>query len=179
MRSTFVYFPPKLDIFKASYWEYNPQHKLLFKEVIDKYKTKSSTIMWAIALFSHPDESISLLYRLPVEERKQTIKANYAPTIDWEDPFIEDLINKWEYTALDTVTRILKNEKDSLVKRDEFLRTQEYDFDTMALLDAAKAKTPKLWENYEVVAKKYIEAHGDNGQIFGGRRESISEQRKL
>lgn len=172
-----------------NFWELNPQLVILppFNKL---YKIKdSSKIMWCIFFMCDPDEDENKLYRLQEEKRKETIEGNYYK-VNWEDPLIKECLEAYPFECMSSIERALKDEKDSLVRRANLFRTTELTLDktkiidgksvvikgTAIQLDTMRAKTLKIYEEFEKVEAKFKEQKAEEARVYGGRKETASEK---
>lgn len=180
--SSFTIIPDNFNP-EDNFWDVNPQHKIIppFSILYKEYgKKKSSKIMWACVMMSHPDPEKNKLYRLPYEDRKRAIEENYLESIiDWDDELLVECLNKYETVCLSAVERALKAEKDFLEKRAKFLTEAPYNLETMQIIDASVARTAKIYENFERIEEKFNQSRALSSTVYGGRQESYAEKKLL
>jgi hypothetical protein len=182
-----------------NWWELNPQfiifypYSELYKRDKSKDKTKSSKDMWCIFFCSDPDEELNKFYRIPLENRKEMLSDTYNKHIEWNDELIEECLERYPHDWLSAVERALKEEIDSMVERAKLMRETAYTLDrtivddkgftanikgTAKQLDDMRAKTPKLYENYEKLEQQFLKSKSEK-RVRGGRRQSKSEQKLM
>ena len=169
---------------ELNFWELNPHLKYvkpfsqLYKEDKSKNKEQSSKTMWCIVWMVDPDEDINRYYRLQEDLRMETCKE-FNPKFNENDPLTKECWDAYPNVCLTTIERILKEEKEFLVKRSEFLRNVAYDFDTMKMVDEARSKSKKLMEDFEITEKKFVEAKQKDVRIHGNRKQTAREQGRI
>jgi len=187
----FVRISKKFDI-DQDFWELNPQLKIIPPFSTLYPKKNSSKIMWAIFFMCDPDEDDNLLFRLELEERKKVIEENYVE-VNWEDETIAACLVEYPWSCLTSIQRALKEEKDSLVARSHLFRDTVPTLDkttiidgkpfnmkgTALQLDAMRAKTLKIYEEFEKVEAKFKKAKSEDARVYGGRKETLSEQGQI
>jgi len=165
----------------SNFWDLNPHFIYVkpFSEIYandeSKNKIQSSKTMWCILWMSDPDEEVNKYYRLPYNDRLEVCKE-YHSTFDVDDTLVGECMSAYEYVCLTSIERILKEEKDALMKRAQFLRSMEYNMDTMKALDEARAKSPQLWKNYEKAEKDFLSSKKQNPRVYGKRNLTLREQ---
>lgn len=144
---------------KNNFWEFNPQMKIIFKEVYSKDKSKdkirSSDLMWGIFLREHPKSD---MYNIP---EKDILIANDIigdSKFKWDDH--SDTIQKVIEVCLSQAEKSLIEWDRTLRKRDKFVHAQEFTLDeydeetnrlrkgTADQLDKMLANTNKLYLEY-------------------------------
>jgi hypothetical protein len=167
-----------------NFWDLNPHliyikpFSLLYNRDKSKNKTDSSKDMWCILWLSDPDEDVNKYYRLPMEDRLDVCKE-FNPTFSEEEDVVATCIQEYEEKCLTTIERAYKQEKEKLVKRAEFLRKAEYNFDTMKGLDDAYSKSKKIWDDYARIEKDFFENKNKTTRIFGGRKQTLRERGQI
>ena len=180
-----------------SFWEEFPGLKIMepfagFRSK-DKSKNKegSSKLMWAIALAElHTSE----WYHLPNKYDKLTTDFLKKKDHNWKD--YEDLIEQFKSIQLSQSERSLTAWNEMMVKRDRYLKDQDYYFDQYLLddqennivsktgafitvkgtaeqLDKAYSTTPKMYADYEKI-KKVLQEEKSIVSIIDG--SSLSDQ---
>jgi hypothetical protein len=164
-----------------NFWEANPQlvymfpFSALYEGDESKDKEVSSKNMWCVYFMCDPDEEENLFYRMSVQERIDMLKVTYNPEFDEVDELIALCVTSYPDICLNAVERALKNEKDALTKRADFLVKADYNFETMKDLDNAFSKTSKIYENFENIEERFLK-HKSQSRVKGGRNESASEK---
>ncbi len=176
-----------------NFWEINPQLILHnpFSKLYNSSKNTNKTSLdaWMIFFLSDPDPTKNTFYRIPYKQRLDTLQKNYHPKFDPDNAIIQECLEQYSQLILTAVERSLKEEIDSMVQRAKLLRTTDYTLDktviehgkpltikgTATQLDSMRAKTPKLYENYEKLQQKFIKQQEET-RIRGGRKETASEK---
>jgi hypothetical protein len=169
----------------VSFWEKNPQLAVLhpFSELYNRDKSKgkqvSSVEGWAVVFYCEPDEDINVFYRFPEQERKVEIEQGLSlPTSIWGDASVMRCIERYPMICLDSVGRGLKEYKDVLERRASFLKTSEYNLETMTQIDNALSKSSKIYEDFDKINKKFLDGRGE-GRLRGGREKSLTEKKQI
>lgn len=155
-------------------------------------RNKSSKEMTVIFLLCEPDPDKNKFYRIPYKKRLEMLKETYFKKFDEEDTVIQDVMAQYPMLCLSPVERALKEEIDLMVNRTEFLRKESKNLkldrteilDGKAViikgnavqLDAMRAKTVKLHEDYEKLEKKFLKKKSES-RLYGGRKKSKSEEK--
>lgn len=178
-----------------NFWEINPQLTLhkpfseLYNNDKSKNKEDSSLDAWMIFFLTDPDPTKNTFYRIPYQQRLATLQETYHEHFNPSEPIVKTCLEQYPQLILTAVERSLKEEIDSMVQRAELLRNTPYTLDkttvennkaitikgTATQLDSMRAKTPKLYENYEKLQQKFIKQQEDT-RIRGGRKETASEK---
>lgn len=167
-----------------NWWVLNPHmihvspFSRLYAEDTSDNKDVSSKHMWCIYFMLEPDELINLYYRLPEDKRYETCR-NFNPDFSIENDLILECMTAYPDVCMTLIEQTLKNTKDMFHKRNAFLKTVEYNFDTMTALDNAIAKTPKLEEDFDKVYQKYVEQQNKRVQLHGGRNQTLREKKLI
>lgn len=181
----------------TNFWDLNPQLAVMspFNKLYNRDSTPekdmSSREGWAIFLFAE-SSARSKFYRLPIEERKQEIKENLCPHMNWNDEVIKECISKYPILCMSAVERALKEEEDFLIKRSDFIKEQEYTLTRTEIVDGKSfkiegtakeldtmAKNSKgIWDRFMEV-KAEFEAEEAKSNLRGGRTESKSERGEI
>lgn len=170
----------------VSFWELNPQFKVLgkfatfYRKDTSKAKNASSKVMWAIAFFVDRDRD-NKIGRLPTKDKKKIISEELIkdPKFRWNKHI--DLIDYYKETQLSRAQRSLSFFEDKMEDREDFLDTQEYTLENAKELDSIIANTEKL---FSVISKlitqvEYEETMDSDGIAKGGRKESAGERKEL
>jgi hypothetical protein len=170
---------------ESSFWEVNPQFKILnkFSDFYRKDRTKgkirSSEIMWALAFLLEltPDNK---LRNYNEHDRKKLIAEEIIqnPDFKWEDH--KELHDEYLKTQFTTTKKSLRILKKKMEERDEFLSSIKYNVENARDLDAIIANSDKLFSLIsKLEAEVEKEDNKDGGQTKGGRKESASELKQL
>jgi len=159
-----------------NFWKVNPQLKIpkLFAAILSKDKSKgkskSSQIMWAIALLVDPDSKFS---NISLENRKKMIKEDFLrlEKFDWKE--VQEACHYYEELLVTPTRRQLSIWKKKMDEKSIFLDslTYEEDFETIEKLLATNVK---LFTDYDRLLKM-VEKEKDDGATKGGAVESASE----
>jgi len=179
------------------FWKLNPQLMLInpFRKLYLRDKELSAKQMWAIWLYADPSYE-NKVYRMAEADKLDAIR-HYWPDFDPDDGLVKECIEQYDTHCLTPAARAFKEEEASLVKRAEFIKSSPYTFDDIAKdskgaivyvagkpltlkgtakdLDAMRANTLKIYEQYAKVRKLFEEEQGEV-RIRGGRKESLRER---
>lgn len=167
-----------------NFWELNPHliyvypYSKLYEEDKSKTKNESSKTMWCITWMSHPDEDVNRYYRLNETDRLNTC-LKFHPSFDMNNEIIKECYDVFPEHCLSTIEKALKGEKEFLIKRGEFLRNAEYNYDTMTALDNAVSKTSKIIEQFDSIYQKFIESKKKTVTLIGGRQQTAREKNQI
>ena len=173
-----------------NFWEENPNFKSIreFKNFwkLDKSpkKTRSSRIMWAIALCN--DKNIENTWRNEDDADRLPLLAQDVikePNFDWES--IEDLMYIYQERVLTKPERDLVQFEIKMRERQKFIDKTEYTLDsydengkplkgTAPQLDKMLVDSDKIYKRHEEL-KAIYEKSEEEGHVRGGREESASE----
>ena len=169
----------------SGFWSVNPQFKSTFSDFYKKDrsigKKESSRTMWFVASFI--DESSQMLN---VPDKETLIGQNLFDDTGYYATHEEDILalaEKWRELSWSQAKRDMDKWHKRLVKRDDFLDTQDYSFDyfgpdgkivkgTAVDLDRMAASTPKLWVDYFKIMEQ-LERENLDGESFGGSEDSF------
>lgn len=161
-----------------SFWEVNPQltllgpFKRLYKKDRTKNKRKSSDTAWAVFLFAESSER-SLFWRLSEEDRKEALKEEFE--VDFNDKLTKECIQYYQEECLSEIEKRLKQYEDFLLKRTDFLTSQEFSLEDAQEIDQMASRTKKIWDDYLKI-KKEFEIEKKKSHVQGGRDLSAQEQ---
>lgn len=179
-----------------NYWLMNPIMKTIkvFREFFEqdksKNKDKSSKIMWAIALYKDPNDYNPWRNTSDID-KKILIAEDYLldKKFNWEDHFIESLIDAYENFCLTIGEKELVRYELKLSDRGNFLHKTHYSLDeydeetgkvnkgTADQLDKMMVNTVKIYEQYDLI--KGMLTKEQSGQTRGGSKESAAETGKI
>ena len=177
----FINFPTTLDIFKANFNKLNPLVKYIspFNKLYEKYSEKEyNKIMWAITVLNYPDEKKNILYREDEPTRKKIIKRELGIEFKRED--VVQASEMFSVKCLTAVQRSLKEEIDTLVKRATYMKGFDYNEATLKEIkdfEYLRSQTSKIYERYEQLQDKLLKEDKTEGEVYGGRQETLAEQR--
>lgn len=185
-----------------NFWEVNPQvayvepFNKLYK--IDDGQDLSSAYMWACYFNNYPDESLNFLFRYSQEKRDKAL-LDFYPDLDLENELYLECNEAFPFACLNSIQRALKEELDSLKVRARKLRDTPYTFDHYWVgptgdyildksekpimlkgsakdIDAARAKTAKIYEGVEQALEKFMEQAESEARVYGGREQTAHEK---
>jgi len=171
-----------------NFWEYNPQYKIIFKDLYNKDKSKnkekSSDLMWGLLLYIHPKSDF---YNL--EDKETLIARDIIKDTKFNWSKQRDLLKRLQEIILTQAEKSLVVWDETLKKRDEFIHSQEFTLDayiedpntgkqrlmkgTADQLDKMLANTVKLYDEYEKVRKLLLEEEQKKGR--GNKLLSLSD----
>lgn len=157
------------------FWKVNPQFLATspFKELYNSDKSRnkknSSNIMWAISLCYHPESDI--YYMSDKENRVFDMIKDKSFKLD--DYF--NHIEVFKDMCLSQAQKSLISWEEFMVKRDKFIKTQEYNMDTGLDLDKMASATAKLYQDYFKIKKEVDEEKLSNKTGRGGKQLSLSD----
>ena len=187
---------------ETNFWVLNPLVALVspFSKLydLDDGGSTSSNFMWACYFNNFPDESKNFLFRLSPKERKKAISRKY-PNFDHENALYLECNEAFPFACMNTIQRSLKEELESLKIRTKKLVETPYTFDHYMVndkgeyivdkggkpillkgsakdIDAARAKTEKIYEGVEKALNKFMEQSESDARVFGGRKQTPSEK---
>lgn len=142
-----------------NFWEFNPQMKIVFKDIYSKDKSKdkskSSNIMWGIFLREHPESD---MYNIPDKDELIANDIIGDSKFKWDD--YTPVINRVIDVCLSQAQKSLIEWDKTLQKRDKFIHSQDFTLDyydenterlkkgTADQLDKMLANTNKLYQEY-------------------------------
>ena len=150
--------------FENSFWDEYPELKIpnafneLYTKDKSKDKNKSSRIMWAIHLHSHPE---SKLYNLP--DKEEVIARDFIKEKGFKWETYGELLELYRNVVLTPAERALQNWDEIMSLRDkgvkEFYKEaiDAKDADIILKLDKALAATPKMFDDYKRIKESYEE----------------------
>lgn len=179
--STLCVLPPNWSP-EINFWDTNGQLAIMppFNKIydIDKGGMESSKLMTVVFFMADADEDKNRFARIPFEERKEMIQETYYPDIDWKNKLLQKAIDAYPELCLSAVARTLKDTKEFLQRRAAYLRTVEYNINTMKDIDTAISKNLKIYEDFEKIEQKYIQQEKIS-RVRGGRKETAVEKGEL
>ena len=183
-----------------NFWECFPQFLVIeeFRDFKNKDKTSkkefSSSIMWAIGFCIRRE---SVMYNLP-NKWELAAKDIVKKEIDWDK--YDNLINLFKNVSMSQAERSLLAWEELMLKRDKYLKNQDYYFDQYAVdkngnnilsktgqevtikgtaeqLDRAFGVTPKMYSDFFKIKKEIEEDDIKRGK--GNKPKSISETNEV
>lgn len=186
----------------ANFWKLNPQLRFM-KPFSDLYKDDesidkeiSSKTMWCVVFMCDPDEETNKFFRIPEKERYEMLQDTFHPLFDMEDSLTKECLQQYPLMCLTSVQRALKDEKEMLIKRANFIKEQEYTLDKYELvtvgqramrvtlpgtakqLDTMHKATKSIMDNFKLVENEFF-AEKSKAQLKGDRQESKSEKGEI
>jgi len=182
-----------------SFWELNPEYKLIFEDFYKKDRSKgklySSTVMWAMYLKLHPESS---LYNMSEKEEFIKVKFVKDDKFDWDKYEIIEFLFK--DSILTQAEKSLYDWNELMRKRDKYLKNKDYYFDeyktdengdnittktgafvvlkgTAEQLDKAQAITIKYFNEYSKILKELSEEKLKKGK--GNKPLSSSDANRI
>lgn len=187
----------------ANFWKLNPQLPFikpfneLYKADDSINKDLSSKTMWCITFMCNPDEDENKFFRIPYQQRYEMLRETYFELFDLEDEIIKKCMDEFPLACLTAPQRALKDEKEVLTKRAEFLKAQAYTLDTYELvpgaggrmnrvtlpgtakqLDTMHKATKTIMDNFKIIESEFF-AEKSKSQLKGNRQESKSEKGEI
>ena len=167
----------KLQNCKFDFWESNPELNGVksFKPIQDKFKKKSSQVMWALSFCYHNE---SQFRNLELGNRQEIIGDSY---LDDEKFFSKnkDLLEKPILTLIElfdnAVRRHLRQWETTLDQRTKFLETITYDFSTYEAIDKMSASTSKIYDTFKKIQDDIAKDEAGSGEAKGGYKESLND----
>jgi len=187
----------------ANFWKLNPQ--LQFIKPFDKLyniddslnKQESSKTMWCIVFMSDPDEETNKFFRIPHLERYEMLKETFHSLFNLEEEYTKSCYEAYPEMCLTSPQRALKDEKEMLTKRANFIKEQEYTLDSYELatgpggrpvkivipgtakqLDTMHKATKSIMDNFKIIESEFF-AEKSKAQLKGDRQESKSEKGEI
>jgi hypothetical protein len=149
----------------------------LYDSDTSKRKVKSSKIMWAIHLHSHPE---SKLYNLP--DKEIVIARDFIKDKAFKWKNYQDHIALYKNVVLTPAERSLQTWDEIMALRDKGLKEfykealEEKDADTILKLDKALSTTPKMFDDYKRIRESYEE---EKTRKKGSRISSLSDSDEI
>jgi hypothetical protein len=178
----------------ANFWAMHPQFLAVnpFKDMYERdesaNKVESSLLMWFVVLCYDMDSKYE---GLPTNEKHLMIGEDFCNDSEYFDRFAalivpcRDMYCKMQDTP---AKRSLRNWKNTLEDRDNFLASSTYTLDsyddrgkikkgTADQIDAMHGRTPKFWSDYERIMEALSkEESGGTGEAKGGAMPSASDE---
>jgi hypothetical protein len=148
-----------------------------------KGKSHSSMVMWCVALFVDQSDA-NRLRRMPPNDRMATIEdqvlnanGKTSSKFNWE--MRQDLIDAYFNAQLTANERALSILRDKSISRADFLRKTEYTIDNARDLDTIITNSEKIFKAIAALEKLVDEEKRGGGEIKGGRRKTLQEERRI
>ena len=161
----------------VNFWKLHPQLKVplpfasIYEEDKSKSKSKSSQIMWAIALLVDPDSKFS---NISYPTRKDIIAKDHLKDekFDW-DKYKEAMVY-YERSLVSPAKRQLMVWNKKMDEKTLYLDTLTYE-DNADTIEGLLKTNVKLFEDYERLLK-LVDKETNEGSTKGGAEESASEK---
>lgn len=161
----------------VNFWKVHPQLKvpLPFASILEKdkskAKSKSSQIMWAIALLVDPDSKFS---NISYSNRKDMIAKDYLKDekFDWDT--YKEAVVFYERSLISPAKRQLMVWNKKMDEKTLYLDTLTYE-DNADTIEGLLKTNVKLFEDYERLLK-LVDKENNEGSTKGGAEESASEK---
>jgi len=162
---------------EVNFWRANPQLKVPqpFADILNKDKSKgkskSSQIMWAIALLVDPDSKFS---NISLGTRKELISKDFLKDakFKWDD--YKDAMHFYEYNLVSPAKRQLLIWNKKMDEKGMYLDTLTYEEHADTIEGLLKTNV-KLFEDYERLLK-LVDKETKEGATKGGAEESAAEK---
>ena len=161
----------------VNFWKVHPQLKVplpfasIYKEDKSKSKSKSSQIMWAIALLADPDSKFS---NISYNTRKDMIAKDYLKDTKFDWDSYKEAIHFYETTLITPAKRQLMVWNKKMDEKTLYLDTLTYE-DNADTIEGLLKTNVKLFEDYERLLK-LVDKENNEGSTKGGAEESASEK---
>lgn len=179
-----------------NYWDLHPIMKTikafgdLYSSDKSKKKTKSSLLMWAIAMYCDTHEE-NPWRNTAKNECRILIKTDVLKDdkFDWEHPEIKNLISEYDKKCLTTSERELKRLERKFQERGDFIDATKYSLDdvdasgktikgTADQLDKMFVNSKKIQDLLEDI-RAQVDKEKSESQLKGGATKSASEKGML
>jgi len=161
---------------EVNFWRANPQLKVPqpFADILSKDKSKgkskSSQIMWAIALLVDPDSKFS---NISLGNRRKMIAEDYLKDAKFKWADVKAACQYYESMLITPTKRQLSVWKQKMDEKSIYLAELTYEEDS-ATIEKLLSTNIKLFEDYERLLRM-VEKEKDEGATKGGAVESASE----
>jgi hypothetical protein len=161
----------------TNFWKINPQLRIpeefnnIYKADKSKNKTKSSKIMWAIALLVDPDSKFA---NISFKTRQNMISKDYLKDekFKWDD--YSEAINFYERSLISPAKRQLMVWNKKMDEKTIYLDTLTYEENADTIEGLLKTNV-KLFEDFERLLR-LVDREKNEGATKGGAEESASEK---
>lgn len=181
----------------TNFWHNNPQLTImnpfseLYRSDNSEDKDISSKQMFCIIFMSDPDPEINKFFRIPYDERLTMLRNDFLESFNPDDDITSRCLEQYPTLFMGAVERALKEEIETMQDRVKLFKNTPYSLDvtdtddrgkpflrkgTATQLDNMRAKTPKIFENYEKLEAKFLKSKMES-RLYGGRKKSKSEQK--
>ena len=162
---------------EANFWKLHPQLQIpqefaaIYKEDKSKTKSKSSQIMWAIALLVDPDSKFA---NISFPTRKDIISKDFLKNIKFDWDKYKDAMNFYESSLITPAKRQLLVWNKKMDEKTRYLDVLTYEENADTIEGLLKTNV-KLFEDYERLLK-LVDKETNEGSTKGGGEESASEK---
>lgn len=182
---------------RENYWTLHPMvqefgaFKKLYNKDKSKGKSKSSHLMWGIAMLIDPHED-NKIRNESLQMRKDLIALDWFedPKFNWDHPEIEELTKQYTDFCLTKLEKELVRLEKKVEQRGDFMDQTGYTLDsyddtskkvikgTAAQLDTMMVNTIKITDALEAIKEKIAKEDLD-GQLKGGAVESAADRGEI
>ena len=161
----------------VNFWKLHPQLKVplpfavIYQEDKSKSKSKSSQIMWAIALLVDPDSKFS---NISYYTRRDMISKDFLKNPDFDWDVYKDAVVFYERSLITPAKRQLMVWNKKMDEKTLYLDTLTYE-DNADTIEGLLKTNVKLFEDYERLLK-LVDKETNEGSTKGGAEESASEK---
>tara|TARA_R100001463_G_scaffold108548_2_gene163089 strand:+ start:2997 stop:3518 length:522 start_codon:yes stop_codon:yes gene_type:complete len=161
----------------VNFWKVHPQLKVplpfasIYKDDRSKNKSKSSQIMWAIALLVDPDSKFS---NISYSNRKDMIAKDYLKDKKFDWGAYKEATVFYERSLISPAKRQLMVWNKKMDEKTLYLDTLTYE-DNADTIEGLLKTNVKLFEDYERLLK-LVDKENNEGSTKGGAEESASEK---
>lgn len=165
------------DFHDGNFWNSNPQmiyippFSLLYKRDESEDKEYSSKEMWGVFLYAENSHRSKFQF-IEELEKKEILSEDF--NLDFEDPLVQQCIEAYPIKSMTMASRALKDEEEFLMKRNKWLKEQNYSLETARDLDIVAKNSKQIYENFEKVKIAFME-ESQKGMLKGDRKESKTE----
>tara|TARA_E500000305_G_scaffold110565_1_gene118946 strand:+ start:2204 stop:2725 length:522 start_codon:yes stop_codon:yes gene_type:complete len=162
---------------EANFWKLNPQLRIplpfaaIYKQDKSKSKSKSSQVMWAIALLVDPDSKFS---NISYNNRQSMIAKDYLKDEKFNWSGYKEAIVFYERSLISPAKRQLMVWEKKMDEKTLYLDTLTYE-DNADTIEGLLKTNVKLFEDYERLLK-LVDKENNEGSTKGGAEESASEK---
>ena len=161
----------------VNFWKVHPQLKVplpfasIYKDDRSKSKSKSSQLMWAIALLVDPDSKFS---NISYGNRKSMISKDYLKDENFDWGAYKEAVVFYERSLISPAKRQLMVWNKKMDEKTLYLDTLTYE-DNADTIEGLLKTNVKLFEDYERLLK-LVDKENNEGSTKGGAEESASEK---
>lgn len=168
---------------EENFWKLNPELKYMspFNKLMEgdesPNKEMSSKLMWAVYLYCDPESRFA---RMAEDDRKKEIAENYLQLDKeiWESEDFITIVRGYEEKVLTKLQKSFNRLLKKLEERDLFISKTPYNENNAKKLDDMFANSSKIYQQLLEIENE-LSSEKKAGNIKGGRKESLSEQKKI